>query len=206
MRNGLKVFVAFLLVLATIGYVARAVTESDNTNVATPANGTSSNTSVTSLSEQYVGFYGNLSIQVRNNTATTNVLYRKTVTTGKLYFFKAGAVPGTKFLNASTNTTSNNNFSLTGFYNLSYHFDQITLEPYCGINNVSYLNTTDNRMTGVLYDNAGAGTENYFFCTTLGNFASTNGFGRLNYEIIVPKTTGSYTNYDIWYDLTDSTP
>ncbi len=202
MKNIGKFFVAGLLLLATMAVYVAAAQVSDNTNIAVPANnGTSTNQSVTGLAEQYVGFYGNMSIQVRNNTAAGNVLYQKSVNSGRIYFFKTGATPGTIFLNASTNTTSNENFSLTGAYNLSYNFDQISIQPLCGVNNVSYLNTTDNRQTRILYDNAGAGTENYFFCTPIGNFLSTNGFGRINYEIVVAKSV-TYSAYDIWFDLT----
>lgn len=198
-------WVALALAVAA-GLLAQALSaipaQSDQTNVAVPAqNGTSAMTNLTGLAQMYVGFYGNVSIQVRNDTSAGNVLYRRGVSYGKLYFFKAGAVPGNVFLNASTNATVNDKFSLSGAYNLSYNYDRITLEPFCGVNNVSYLNTTDNIRTGLLYDNAGAGTENYFFCTQIGSIASANGFGPINYEAVVVKSP-SYMSYDIWFDLT----
>ncbi len=189
----------FVLFLAFSVYAVPS--QSDYTNWQVPSqNGTANNTNITGRAQMYVGFYGNMSIQVRNNTATGNVLYQKNVEYGKLYFFKAGATPGSVFLNASTNATVNGNFSLTGAYNLSYHFDVTTIEPYCGVNNASVLNTTDNRRTAILYDNTAPPSTNYFFCTQLGSFTSTNGFGTINYEIIVAKTP-TYMSYDIWFDL-----
>ncbi len=192
-----KIAVA-LAVLVAFSMLAMAnVEESDNVNVPVPTqNGTSSNTTVTGRMQQYVGFYGNLTFQVRNNTNVGNVLYYKTVTYGKLYFFKTGAIPTEPFTAAPTSALTNSNFSLTGFYNTSNHFD--TQATVCGINSVNKLNTTDNRTVGIFYD--AATTPNYFVCTDVGAFTSGNGFGTISYEIIVPKTT-SYLNYDIWYNL-----
>ncbi len=191
---------SLLAVLALSAWVVAVVQQSDNTAVAVPTNnGTSSNTTVTGRMQMYVGFYGNLTLQVRNNTATGNVLYQKNVQYGKLYFFKAGVTPTAPYTAApTTGSNTNGNFSLTGFYNTSYHFD--TQDTVCGIASTNKLNTTDNRMTGIYYDSLSAGAPNYFFCTDIGAFTSTNGFGTIGYEIIVAKTP-TYTSYDIWFDL-----
>ncbi|MFH1107500.1 MAG: hypothetical protein V1787_06440 [Candidatus Micrarchaeota archaeon] len=171
--------------------------QSDNTNVAVPAdNGTSSNTSIAGRMQQYVGFYGNVSFEVRNNTNLGNVLYRKTVTSGVLYFLKNGdTFPGT-LVNATANTTADSVIGVSGYYNTSNHFD--SRGNLCNTLNVSKLTTTDSRTTGLLSD---PNNTEYMFCTDIGYFTSSNGFGsELSYEIIVAKTP-AYMAYDIWFDL-----
>lgn len=187
-------FVVLLLFLAT--FLVSGARVSDNTNVAVPTdNGTSSNTSATGLMEQYVGFYGNLTMQVRNNTAAGNVLHQKGVTSGVMYFLKTGQVIPAAIVNATANTTADGILGLTGWYISSNHFD--TRTDTCGVTNVSRLTTTDSRITGLLSNTT---NNQYFFCTNVSSFTSTNGFGTINYEIVVPKT-GLFTAYDIWYDL-----
>ncbi|MBU1197719.1 hypothetical protein KJ765_04360 [Candidatus Micrarchaeota archaeon] len=188
-------------VMSVIVYAA--VEQSDNTNVAVPTNnGTSTNLSVAGRMQQYVGFYGNMSYQVRNDTTVGNILYQKTVTQGVLYFFKNGATPTEPFVNASTNSTTDTNFSLTGYYVTGNHFDTNASDGQCASNlDLKVLNTTDGRSTAILFDSSTAGTENYLFCTNISSFTSTNGFGTINYEIVVAKTP-TYMAYDIWHDLT----
>ncbi|MBU1197721.1 hypothetical protein KJ765_04370 [Candidatus Micrarchaeota archaeon] len=200
MKNNRVFFVAILLI--TGSFMVYAVQQSDNTNVAAPTdNGTSSNLTVTGRMEQYVGFYGNLTMQVRNNTAVGNVLYTKPVSQGVLYFFETGVTPSEPFVNASTNSTTDGNFSLTGYYVTANHFDSSASDGQCGSAlNMRVLNTTDSRSTAIIYDSTGAGTEKYGFCTNLSNFATTS-FGRINYQVVVAKTAG-YNAYDIWFDLT----
>ncbi|MBU1196970.1 hypothetical protein KJ765_00505 [Candidatus Micrarchaeota archaeon] len=190
------------VVIASAIYVAAAAEQSDYTNWAVPAeNGTANNTNITGRMQQYVGFYGNVSSQVRNSTALGNVLYQKGVTSGVLYFLKGGATPTAPFVNASTNSTTDGNFSLTGYYSTANHFDTNASDGQCGSNlDIKVLNTTDSRSTGILFDSSTPGTENYFFCTNISSFTSTNGFGTINYQIIVAKTP-SFLSYDIWYDL-----
>jgi hypothetical protein len=193
MRNIYGIFVAILLVFATLIYAAATIT--DNTNVATPTGGESSNQSLTGLANQYVGFYGNVSIQVRNNTAGGNILYNKPVNSGKVYFLKNGEVIPNTLVNATANSTADGVIGLTGAYGTASMYD--SRQDACGITNVSKLNTTDNRMTGLL---SNLTNDQYLFCTDIGSFTSTNGFGTINYEIVVPKT-GTFAAYDIWFDL-----
>ena len=197
MRVKPGMFVVFLIIIAVVAIFVRAAVISDNTNVAVPTtNGTSSNTSITGLAEQLVGFYGNVTVQVRNNSAAGNILYQKPVTTGVLYFLKTGQAFPNAVVNATANTTADGVIGFTGFYASSNVFD--SRQDACGETNVSKLNTTDNRMTGLLSNNT---NDQYFFCTDIGSFTSANGFGTIGYEIIVPKTL-TYTSYDIWFDLT----
>ncbi|MFH1107429.1 MAG: hypothetical protein V1787_06065 [Candidatus Micrarchaeota archaeon] len=191
-------FLALPLALMFAGIVLATVEITDNTNVAVPSdNGTSLNTSVAGRMQQYVGYYGNVSMQVRNNTNLGNVLYFKTVNFGRLFFVKTGATLTTPFTVAPTNAVTDANFSLTGYYNTSNHFDSTAV--VCNLTNSNKLNTTDNRLTGIYYD--AAAVPNYFFCTDIGSFTSSNGFGNeLSYEIIVAKTA-TYIAYDIWFDL-----
>jgi hypothetical protein len=192
------ILLALPLALAFAGIVLATVELSDNDAEAVPAdNGTSNNLSIGGRMQQYVGFYGNVSYEVRNNTDPGDVLYQKTVNYGKLYFVKAGATLTAPFTASPADADANGNFSLTGYYNTSNHFD--TSATVCGIAATPKLNTTDNRMTGIFFDSI-PDTPNYFFCTDVGSFASTNGFGRIGYEIIVAKTP-TYIAYDIWYDF-----
>jgi len=69
----------------------------------------------------------------------------------------------------------------------------------CGYNFTNYINSTDNYHTGIFRDNATA-TANYYFCTNISAKISGNGFGEVDYEVVVPKT-GVYTAYDVWFDL-----
>ncbi|MFH1107235.1 MAG: hypothetical protein V1787_05040 [Candidatus Micrarchaeota archaeon] len=158
-------------------------------------NGTANNTNITGRMQMYVGYYGNVTMQVRNSTQLGNVMYNRSVTSGKLYFMKNGVSPPASFINATANSTADGVIGLTGFYSTVYHFD--SRQDACGVANVSKLNTTDNRMTGLLSNTANTA---YFFCTDIGSFFSSNGFGTISYEIIVAKTP-AYMAYDIWFDL-----
>ncbi|MBU1197021.1 hypothetical protein KJ765_00760 [Candidatus Micrarchaeota archaeon] len=198
MRNkrvlSLALPIAFALLVT---FVWAAVEQSDNTAEPVPTNnGTSRNMSVAGRMQQYVGFYGNVSFEVRNDTSLGNVMYRKTVHYGKLFFFDEGDTPTEPFSAAPTTANTDGNFSLTGYYVTSNHFD--TQDTVCNTSSVNKLNTTDNRLTGIFYD--AAAPSNYFFCTEISAFTSTNGFGTLSYEIVVAKTS-SYMSYDIWFDL-----
>jgi hypothetical protein len=158
-------------------------------------NGTSSNTSITGRMEQYVGFYGNVSMQVRNNTAAGNVMYRKGVTSGRLYFLKASVSFPTELVNATANSTADTVIGVSGFYSTATQFD--SRGNICSKTNVSKLTTEDSRTTGML---SNVDNSVYLFCTDLGSFTSTNGFGTINYEVIV-ASTASYASYDVWFDL-----
>jgi len=188
------------MLLSMASLVVAAAVSSDTTNVATPADyGTCANQDVTGRMQQYVGFYGNVSMQVRNETTAGNVMYSKAVNTGKLYFLKNGATPTQPFLAASPSApATDGNFSLTGWYASANHFaNQMTV---CGVASTYYLNTTDEYTVGLFKDSAADPNTNFGLCVDMKQVASTNGFGTTLYQVVVPKTA-SFTNYDIWYDL-----
>jgi hypothetical protein len=188
-------FVVLLLAMAAI--LVRASTVSDNTNLGVPSdNGTSGNQTITGRMEQYAAYYGNVSMQVRNNTAAGNVLYSKTVTSGKLYFLKNGATFPTNLIAAPANSTADTAIGLSGFYVTANHFD--TTDTVCGVGSAPKITTTDSVDTGMFSEED---NTNYLFCTDITTITSTNGFGTINYEVIVP-TTSLYTAYDVWFDLT----
>ncbi len=191
-----------MLVLATLLFaplVVANIVVSDNTNVAVPAtNGTSSNVNITALAQQYVGFYGSVAVDVRKNTSTGYMLFNKTATGGKLYFYDQGVTVDQNVLAAPANTETSGNFSLTGSaYNVSQYF---TLsQTVCGVASTNSLNTSDGYLVGIFRNQTGFGA-NYFLCVDISNKTSTNGFGTVQYEIVVPKTA-TYIAYDVYYDL-----
>jgi hypothetical protein len=189
---------ALALILSVQLVAAANIEATDNTNVAVPAdNGTSSQVNITAKMEQYVGFFGTVAVAVRRNTTNGYVMYNKTATSGKLYFYKAGSTVDGNVLAAPASSVSDGNFSLSGFYATANHFtSSLTV---CGVASSNALTTTDGLNTSI-YRNQTAGGANYFLCTDIANTVSTNGFGTVQYEIVVPKTS-LYTAYDVYYDL-----
>ncbi|HLC47769.1 MAG TPA: hypothetical protein VJI13_01740 [Candidatus Norongarragalinales archaeon] len=193
-----------IAILGILAYSARAsLYQTDNLNVAVPSeNGTSTLLNVTSRMQQYVGFFGRIWAEVRlNTTAGSGTLYNKSVDRGMMYLFKAGATPLLPFSPASINaTTTDLNFSLTGYYVTGNHF--INNGTVCNISSAMYLNTTDNFMVGIFKD-ASTAPKNYFVCTDIRPVNSQNGFntidGNVLFEVIAPKTA-TYSAYDIWVD------
>ncbi len=190
--------IAFALLLSAPVVMAAYIATSDNLNVAVPAaNGTSSQVNITAPMQQYVGFFGTVAVAVRRNSTNGYIMYNKTATSGKLYFYKTGAVVDQNVLAAPTGAATDGNFSLSGFYVTANQFtNSLTV---CGVASSNALTTTDNLNTSI-YRNQTAGGANYFLCTDIANTVSTNGFGTVQYEIVVPKTS-AYTAYDVYLDL-----
>lgn len=192
---------ALLLMAFTVNLVLAFPEVTDNTAVAVPSeNGTSTLLNVTSRMQQYVGFFGRVWQEVRlNTTVGSGTMYNKSVSSGKMYFFKAGSTPTGVFTPALNNSQTDGNFSLSGFYVTGNHF--VLNSTVCGTASVDHLNTTDNYMNGIFKD--AAATPNYFLCVDILPKTSTNGFespdGNVQFEIVVPKTA-SYLSYDIWID------
>ncbi|MFH1750439.1 MAG: hypothetical protein ABH863_02050 [Candidatus Micrarchaeota archaeon] len=190
---------AFLLLISVS--VRAALQQTDNTAVAVPSdNGTSTYLNVTTRMQQYVGFFGRIWYEVRLNFTTgSGTLYNKSVTEGKIYFYKAGATPTGAILTAVNNSDTDGNFSLTGYYATGNHY--VLNSTVCGVTSVDHLNTTDNYAVGIFKDQAA--TPNYFLCTDITQKSSTNGFntvdGNVHFEVVVPKTS-TYTSYDVWID------
>ncbi|MEK6843187.1 MAG: hypothetical protein AABY04_01745 [Candidatus Micrarchaeota archaeon] len=175
--------------------VLAAIFVTDNTAVAVPtANGTSTLLNVTARMQQYVGFFGQVNATVKLTAGGSNILYAKLVSSGKIYFFKAGAVPQTPFTTALNNTATDNNFQLSGYYITGNHY--MNNGTICGQASTNFLNTTDNYGVGIFKDT----NFNYFLCTDISTKVSTNGFGTVGFEVVVPKTA-NYTSYDVWIDL-----
>ncbi|MFH1257337.1 MAG: hypothetical protein V1658_00205, partial [Candidatus Micrarchaeota archaeon] len=152
---------------------------------------------VTTRMQQYVGFFGNVTAEVRLNvTVNSGTLYRKDVDRGKIYFFDTGATPTMPFVPALNNSETDGNFSLTGFYVTGNHF--IYNNTVCGVVSVDHLNTSDNYMVGIFRDAAAA--PNYFICTDIRPVSSSTGFGAVEFQAVVPKT-GLYMAYDVWIDF-----
>ncbi|MBI5225398.1 hypothetical protein HY989_06020 [Candidatus Micrarchaeota archaeon] len=189
--------IGFLLILAiAVKFASAAIQQTDNTAVAAPTeNGTSTLLNVTTRMQQYVGFFGHINTTVRLNTNPASaILYTRLVTQGKIYFFKAGATPQTPFTTALNNTATDNNFALTGYYVTGNHY--MNNGTICGQSSTNFLNTTDQYGVGIFKDAA----FNYFVCSDIVQKTSTNGFGSVGFEVIVPKTS-NYTSYDVWIDL-----
>lgn len=196
MQNPKRFALAAIALLSMASIAAAAAVISDLTNVAVPVYGTCSNQSVTGRMQQYVGFYGTVAMQVRNNTLAGNIMYQKAVSSGKLYFLKTGVTPTAPFVLAAADSAADTAFGLSGNYITADHYTGTG--TMCGVSNAKYLNTTDLYNSTILKDSAG--TPNYVVCAELAQKTSTNGFGSVAYEIVVP-TTATYTAYDIWYDL-----
>ncbi len=196
---------ALILLVFTVNTVKAVVEQSDNLGVPVPANnGTSTLLNVTARMQQYVGFFGNVisvvRLNVTNVTGSPNYqLYNKTATSGDIYFFQSGDTPTTPFINARNNSETDGNFSLTGYYVTGNHYEYNESGTICGSGWANYLNTTDGYRVGIFRDSSA--TPNYFLCTDISQVSSVNGFGNVNFEVIVPKTS-TYSAYDVWIDLT----
>ena len=197
-QNPWRPALAVLMLLSLASLAAAAAVASDVSNVAVPVYGTSKNQDVTGRMQQYVGFYGNVAMEVRNNTSAGNVMYNKSVNSGKLYFAKNGATLSAPFAAAANNSVTDGNFSLSGWYATINHYS--STGTICGVSSAAYLTTTDGYNSTILKDNTADPAKNYFLCVDLASKTSSNGFGSVTYEIVVP-TTATYTAYDIWYDL-----
>lgn len=192
------VLVGLVAIALLANFAASSLYLSDNQNVAVPTdNGTSSSINVTARMQQYVGFFGNINTTVILSAANNNTkMYTKAVTTGKIYFVKAGAAPTGAITPALNNSQTDGNFSLSGYYVTGNHYIHNT--TICGVDFANSLNTTDNYPVAILKD--AATTPNYFLCTDIIQKTSTNGMGSVSYEVVVPKT-GVYTAYDVFVDL-----
>ncbi len=181
--------------------VRATLSQTDNLGSPVPAqNGTSIYLNVTSRMQQYVGFFGRIWNEVRLNvTNGSGVLYNKSMTSGKIYFFKAGESSTGAIVPALNNSQTDGNFSLTGQYITGSHF--VKNSTICGVASVDHLNTSDNYGVGIFRDSAAI--PRYFLCTDIQAKTSTNGFntvdGNVYFEVVVPKTS-TYQAYDIWVD------
>jgi hypothetical protein len=205
-RIALLVLVA-LVALGWVGFLYAVVDKSDLSNIETPVNGTANYTNISGRMQQFVGFYGRIVMEVRKETGQGSTLYNKTVTSGRLFFVKNGENPDWTYLTAAeNNSNTDRNLSLTGYYVTGNHFvfneSRLSeVENSTCNRSANYLNTTDNYKSAILCDTIGcAGSPKYFFCVDIADKQSTQGFGQVQYEIIVPKTS-AYNSYDIFYDL-----
>ena len=188
-----------LLVLFGLAVIVHAIVEKTDLTVIVPnENGTSLQGNVTQRAQQFVGFYGRIEMQVRRTTALGDVMYNKTVQSGRLYFVKETETPVfASTIAALTDAATDGNFSLTGDYITSKHWD--AQYRVCGIDNVNFLNTTDGFEIG-LFNDAQEDATKYYLCVNIKSVTSQNGFGAVQYEMIAPKTP-LYLSYDVWYDL-----
>ena len=160
-------------------------------------------------SDSYVGFYGNLSFKLRNNTALGNELYSSEGNAGGLFVSIAASTPNWAKLKAADRPTDmplmDTDIGLLDGKDLlenNYADDYNTM---CGGLNLSVMNSSDkNWKIGVLYsdkdlsDTYSAG-DNVLFCVQITS-PSTNYLGGLsNYETAFPKAFAN--NVDFWHDL-----
>jgi hypothetical protein len=173
-----------------------------------PANGTATNMNLTFDSQQWIGFYGNLTMQVRQTGAALNYsLLNVTVKNGTVYLTKAGENPSfaSSIVANVSDTNTDSNFSLSGEYTTaSMGFSNSTGMIICGVgtasNGIWYLNTSDNIPIGILKD--GPGSSNYYMCSKVyPQTANSNLHLAYQYAIIGPKTP-SWGNggYDLYYE------
>ncbi len=160
-------------------------------------------------SDAYVGFYGNLSFQLRNNTGGGNLLYSSQGRAGSIFLSAAGASPNWLSLQAASRSPDLP--AMSAALGLSKPADLLEnnyADGYadtCGLSSVSYMLSSDgNWKIGVLYsdeDSSGAYSagDNVLFCTEIIT-ASANYLGlQSNYEIAFPKAFAN--NADFWYEL-----
>jgi hypothetical protein len=198
------------VILLSAGFVVAVIQPSDQVGTqtqGTPLNGTSNNSNISGRMQQYVGFYGRVTMEVRKTVGVGSVMYNKTVTQGKLYFIKNGENPDWTGLDvAKNNSNTDRNLSLTGYYVTGNHFvfnDSLLIGTERTTCNKSgdYLNTTDAYKIIVMCDAIGcAGSPKYFFCVDIADKLSANGYGVVQYEMITAKTP-TYTSYDVYYDM-----
>ncbi|HLC48410.1 MAG TPA: hypothetical protein VJI13_05025 [Candidatus Norongarragalinales archaeon] len=198
MRRGYQLVLGLVAIVFLAKMAASAIFLTDNTGVAAPSeNGTSTLLNVSARMQQYVGFFGVINSTVKiNTTVGAPQLYAQPVTSGKIYFVKAGASLSGAIVPALNNTQTDGNFSLTGYYITGNHF--VNNGTVCGVASMDHLNTTDNYMVAIARD-SGA-TPNYLICGDIRTVVSTNGLGTTAFQVIVPKTS-TYSSYDVYVDL-----
>jgi hypothetical protein len=193
-RNHVIVGLALLFVLAR--FAAAALYQTDSQNVATPStNGTADQLNITSRMQQYVGFYGGITTEIRkNSTAGSGSMYSKSVTAGKIYAIPNGQTPTGALIQAKNDSFADGNLSLSGYYVTGNHF--LLNSTVCGLTGVDNLLTTDNYAIGLLRDSAGP--TNYLFCTDILPKTSAVNLGEVSYEFILPSTKSAW---DFYVDL-----
>jgi hypothetical protein len=174
-------------------------------SILAPANGTGDSLNLTFLAQQWVGFYGNLTMTiVMNGSASNYSLLNSTVKNGTVYVTNAGENPNfaTGIVANVTDPNTDSNFSLTGEYTMAnMGFSNATAFTDCGVSNVWYLNTTDNIPVAILKDQSTA--PKYYMCSRVIPQSSATDVLHTDYQyaIIAPKTsTYGNSGYDLYYD------
>lgn len=218
-RNRLMLTMAIIAGLALAGFYgyglkwANAAPVVVASGVAAPTDGTVNSLNLTFQAQDWIGFYGNLSMQIVQNGSLSNFsLLNVTVKNGTMYITKAGEDPtfASSIVANATDPYTDGNFSLAGQYITSnMGFSNTTGMQICGVgspsNAIWYVNTTDNIPVGLLRDGAGA-SANYYLCSKIyPQQANSNLHIAYQYAIIAPKT-GTYgnTGYDLYYEGTIS--
>ena len=194
----------FAVVLVFNNFVGADPVAADQQGVTAPANGTADSQNLTVPAQQYIGFYGNVTIQVRKTGGGPGTsLYNKTVFSGCVFVNDGDiAAPAWPAAVSPPDDNSDGNFSLTGAYLTRYHFVTVFSGTLCGVAGPFILNTTDDFGVGIFRDQNGTNSR-HFVGSNIRDMTSTNGFGRLQYEVIVPKTaTYGDAGYDFYLELT----
>ena len=203
-KYALPVLFATALIAAVFiaNFVSAEPVAADQQGVTAPANGTANSANLSFLAQQYIGFYGNVTMQVRA-VSGPNSLYNRTVTSGCVFVTDgdhASGVPSWPAKTSSPDTFADGNFSLTGAYITGNHYNTI-ITSLCGVTTVYKLNTTDDFAVGIFRD-GNASTSQHFIGSNIKNIVSSNGFGLVQYEVIVPKTaTYGNAGYDFYVEL-----
>ena len=203
-RYGLPIlFVAALITGAFIVNFAAADPVASNADVASPAaNGTADSANLSIPAQQYVGFYGNVTIQVRKTGGGPGTsLYNKSVVSGCVFVIDGSlSAPAWPAVVSPPDGNADGNFSLSGAYLTQYHYNTISGFTFCGVAGAFTLNTTDNFQSGIFRDYNGTNAR-HFVGSNIRDITSTNGFGRVQYEVIVPRTPAYGSTYDFFVDL-----
>jgi hypothetical protein len=178
--------------------------------VVAPANGTANSDNLTFAAQQWIGYYGNLTMQILAAGSVGSVNYsilNVTINNGTVYLTKAGENPNFAASTVAnvTDPNTDSNFSLSGEYvTANLGFSNTTGMVICGVgsatNGIWYVNTTDNIPVGILKD--ASGSSNYYMCSKVyPQTANSNLHIAYQYAIIGPKTsTYGNSGYDLYYE------
>lgn len=200
--------VAILVLAVALGFGSRSVRAAPvqiASSVPAPEAGTADSLDFpVGGNQEWIGFYGNLTIQIVLANSTENYsLFNVTADNGTVYITNAGEDPNFASQAAATDEPDTDfNFSLAGEYRTyNMGFNSTGLEA-CGVANIWYVNTTDKIPVGLLKDSSGA-TNNYYLCSKVipQNAATSSIHTDYQYAIIAPKTaTYGNSGYDLYYD------
>jgi hypothetical protein len=211
-RATLFIMLAALAAVAGIFYLSvrnvQAAPVTLQSGITAPANGTANELNLSFNAQDWIGFYGNLTMNI-TQFGTSNALFRNYVRNGTVYVTShsenpnfATLIVSPPDLFADQNLTLNNTAYTTSLMGFGAN---PALYSLCGIyQGLFYVNTTDNIPIGIEKDGNASGFQHYLFCSPVIQIASGSSALGTSYDfaVIAPATPtyGGALGYDLYYE------